>query len=221
MRTAGVDGCKGGWIAVVLDERGVGEYRVLASAKEIARLDADRILIDIPIGLPESGRRASDIAARKLLGAAWPRIFVDARRPLLAFADYEVANEWAKRDGNGISRQLWNILPKIGEVDRFMAPSMQRRILEAHPELAFGRLQDGAVVQEGKKTPRGFAIRAKLLRQAGFDEIPSWTERLRGSGAGADDLLDACALAVAARAPVRVACTSETDARGLTMDIWY
>jgi len=164
MRTAGVDGCKGGWIAVVLEGDRAEPPRILARAEEIKSLDAQRILVDIPIGLPDTGRRASDIAARKLLGAAWPRLFLDVRRPLLAFADYAAANAWAKEDGNGISRQLWSILPKIGAVDRWIAPAMQERILEAHPELAFARLRDGDVVREGKKTETGFAIRAALAR---------------------------------------------------------
>jgi predicted RNase H-like nuclease len=220
MRWAGVDGCKGGWIAVVIDEAGAHEHRFLKRADEMAGLEAERILIDIPIGLPESGRRASDIAARKMLGAAWPRLFVDVRRPLLEFADYAAANEWARTDGNGISRQLWNILPKIAEVDRFMRPELQTHILEAHPELAFARLRGGDVIREGKKTPKGFAIRARLLRQAGLGAIGKWVSSLSGRAA-ADDLLDAAALALAARAPVRVACAGETDARGLAMDIWY
>ena len=221
MRTAGVDGCKGGWIAVVIDEDRPGTPLVLKGADEIAALGAERILIDIPIGLPETGRRSSDIAARKLLREAWPRLFVDVRRPLLAFADYGAANAWAKEDGNGISRQLWNILPKIAAVDRSIAPAMQDRILEAHPELAFARMHGGMPVREGKKTRAGFSIRAELLRQAGFTELKTWVAGLRGSGAGADDLLDACALALAARNPVRVKCNEETDARGLSMDIWY
>ncbi len=186
MRTAGVDGCKGGWIAVIVDDRSAPEYRILQRADEIGGIEADRILIDIPIGLPDTGRRASDIAARKLLGEAWPRLFVDVRRPLLAFADYDAANAWAKQDGNGISRQLWNILPKIGEVDRFIAPAMQDRILEAHPELAFARLHGGAAVREGKKTRTGLAIRAGLLRKAGFAELEDWVRfvarQRRGSG---------------------------------------
>jgi len=76
-------------------------------------------------------------------------------------------------------------------------------------------------VPKNKKTPDGFAARIALLKHVGFIDIENWLPKLRGSGAGRDDLLDACALAWSARDPRRVACAREKDARGLTMDIWY
>jgi predicted RNase H-like nuclease len=219
MTVAGVDGCRAGWIAVVLDE-GAARFGIFSAVEEIARLAAERVLIDIPIGLPETGRRGCDLAARKLLGAAASRVFLDARRPLLAFDDYEAANCWAKADGKGISRQLWGILPKIRAVDRFITPERQDTLLEAHPELAFMRLNGGDVLPQ-KKTPSGQALRRQMIRAAGIAEVDDWLLQLRGRGAGADDLLDACALALAAREPLRVPCAPERDAQRLRMDIWY
>ena len=221
MRWVGIDGCRGGWIAVTIDAQDRRAFRVVEQIDETAQLCADRVLIDIPIGLPETGRRACDLEARRMLGSAWPRIFLDVRRPLLAFDDYAAANGWGKADGNGISRQLWGIMPKIATVDRFITPEAQSEIYEAHPELAFMRLNGGAVLRPGKKTRDGRALRRELIRAAGFRAIDGWLSQLRGSKAGADDLLDACALAAAAREPLRVAGGGATDTRGLRMDIWY
>ena len=217
----GVDGCRAGWIAVAIDEAGHADVAVLARIADIAALAPRRAMIDMPIGLPASGRRNCDIAARRLLGAARSRVFLDARRPLLDFADYAQANAWAKRDGKGISRQLWNILPKIEEVDQFITPDLQDHTLEAHPELVFQRLNGGRALPS-KRSAEGLRQRRALLAAAGFDALDGWIATLRGSGAGADDLLDACALALAARTPCGpVACAPETDARGLRMEIWY
>ncbi len=219
---AGVDGCRAGWIAVTIDALGRRDFAVLARFEAIISLGAARALIDIPIGVPDSGNRACDWAARRLLGAARSRVFLGARRPLLLYRhDYRAANEWAKADGKGLSRQCFHILNKIAEVDALMTPALQATICEAHPELVFQRLGGGAALPP-KKSPEGRRQRRELVAAHGFAAIDRWLAALRGSGAGADDLLDACALALAAAAPHgTVPCPTETDARGLRMEIWY
>jgi predicted RNase H-like nuclease len=219
VRFVGVDGCRGGWVAATIEGR-ARRFEILRGFAEIERLGADRVLVDMPIGLPDSGYRASDLAARAMLGPARSRVFLGARRPLLSFADYDAANLWAKRDGKGLSRQLWNILPKIAEIDRFITPRHQSWLLEAHPELAFRRLSGGRVLP-GKKTAEGRRLRHEFLAASGFRELDAWLAQLAGSGAGFDDLLDACALALSARRPRRVECPRAVDACGLAMDIWY
>jgi predicted RNase H-like nuclease len=219
VRFAGIDGCRGGWIAVTIEGR-ARRFEILRRFADIARLQADRILVDMPIGLPESGYRASDLAARAMLGLARSRVFLGARRPLLDFSGYDAANLWAKQDGKGLSRQLWNILPKIAEIDRFITPRHQAWLLEAHPELAFLRLSGGRVLS-GKKSAEGRGLRHSVLAASGFRELDDWLAQLAGTGAAADDLLDACALALAARRPRRVESPRAVDTRGLAMDIWY
>jgi predicted RNase H-like nuclease len=225
MRTAGVDGCRTGWIAVFFDTNGAREPpRVVTEIETAIALGADRILIDIPIGLPDTKRRDCDLKARAMLGAARSRVFLDVRRPLLRFLpkdDYAGANRWAKNDGAGISRQLWGILPKIDEVARIMRPEFQSRIREGHPELSFMRLNGRQAVSHNKKTPEGAKARAELLAQAGFADLDDWVTGLRGSGASRDDLFDACALALSALDPRRVESKEEKDVRGLKMDMWY
>ena len=88
---------------------------VAESLDDLPLTDTDIVIIDVPIGLPETGRRACDLEARTRLGRRWMTVFTGARRPLLSMANWKEANAWAKRDGEGVSLQLWNILPKIQE----------------------------------------------------------------------------------------------------------
>jgi predicted RNase H-like nuclease len=218
----GVDGCRAGWIAVAMDGRGQAAFTVLPRIEAVIAWRPARAMIDMPIGLPETGYRACDLAARRMLGAARSRVFLGARRPLLAhLGDYPAANAWAKSDGKGLSIECFHLLKKIAEIDAVIAPALQDSLLEAHPELVFQRLNGGAALPP-KRLPEGLRQRRALLAAAGFDALDGWIASLRGSGAAPDDLFDACVLALAARAPGGpVACAAETDARGLRMEIWY
>jgi predicted RNase H-like nuclease len=65
----GVDGCKSGWIAIILEE---GAYHEACFFRDFASLygatpDARVIAVDIPISLPEREPRQADLAAKKLL----------------------------------------------------------------------------------------------------------------------------------------------------------
>lgn len=74
MRVLGVDGCPGGWAVAELD---VEHGQVIAIRREdsigtvIGAVAADEVAvaaIDMPIGLPDTGPRACDREARRLLG---------------------------------------------------------------------------------------------------------------------------------------------------------
>lgn len=224
MIVAGVDGCRGGWIAV-LHDRAADAWQVAVAARWSDLPPADRVAVDMPIGLPDGGRRGCDFAARALLG---PRrsasVFIGLRRPLLGFATYPEANAWAKADGSGLAKQAWFLLPKIAEIDRAVAPGDQDRIHECHPELAFLRLGGGPIV-ESKRTPAGVAIRAALLSAAGVP-VATLREGLERRRAAVDDLLDAAALTLTAGriadgTAIRLPADPPRDARGLRMEIWY
>jgi len=71
MLVAGVDACRGGWIAVAVD---ADQFADSISAPTFAKLlsrvpDARVVGVDIPIGLPSVGVRAADVAARVFVGA--------------------------------------------------------------------------------------------------------------------------------------------------------
>ena len=231
---AGIDGCRGGWIVVRRAvSRPDGEFGTADFSADFSIVDdwrnrppAALEAVDMPIGLPDSGRRSCDLTARRLLGGkAGSRVFLDLRRPLLEFTDYADANAWAKRDGKGLSKQAWNLVPKLREIDAAITPAAQARIFEAHPELAFRQLA-GATIAETKHGAAGREIRRRLLAAAGFRDLDAWLAALPKNAAGADDLFDACALALTAnrRAAGAAVCLPEfpeRDSHGLSMEIWY
>lgn len=225
MIAVGLDGLSKGWVAVRIDG-GKRELLFLNSISELSAMTFDRAAIDMPIGLPERGLRACDLEARLLLGRHAPRVFTGARRGLWDHSSHAEANRVLKSRGEaGVSIQLWNLGPKILDVDAFMTPRLQARVREAHPELVFRRLNFGRPL-ESKKTGKGIEERMNLLRRERFADIRHWIEVVRlGKGAKPDDILDACAVAIAARdfgrSNVLPRHGTPKDANGLKMQIWY
>jgi predicted RNase H-like nuclease len=203
VRVAGVDGCRAGW--VVADDAGVV---VVASFADVLALSHDVVGVDIPIGLlSEPGPRACDVEARRLLGR--PRassVFPAPPRAALAW------RSWA--DASGLSRQAFNLLAKIGEVDALMTPSLQDRVFEVHPEVSFA-VMAGAPMAHAKRTAAGRAERLGLL--------PASAGSASVRGAAGDDVLDAYAVLWSARraaeGQARRLGADEVDARGLRMEI--
>ena len=82
MRVVGIDGTKGGWVAIVLDDgRFVADLvirPVKASFEEVS--DARVVAVDIPIGY---GPRDADAAARAFLTGAASTVFTTPRREML------------------------------------------------------------------------------------------------------------------------------------------
>lgn len=221
----GVDGCKAGWVMVRRDEDGHFENPLIVTALDELKLP-DLVVIDVPIGLPNSGRRECDLAARKMLGPRRNSVFLDARRPLLSMENYESANAWARQDGKGISRQMWGILPKIQAVDDWITPARNQTFREGHPELSF-LAAAGRPMANHKKKPGGRAERLEAL--SGFIDpelVRGWLNETRQPGAGEDDILDALALC---RSAARVMlCCHDTlpveppqDTRGLKMEMVF
>ena len=108
------------------------------------------------------------------------------------------------------------------EVDRFVRANRIHDIREAHPELVFLRLNDCKPLPS-KKSKDGIRLRRRLLKREGIRMIDGWLadERL-GTGAKCDDVLDACAVAIAARdaASCIPGGAAPYDAYGLPMQIW-
>jgi hypothetical protein len=77
------------------------------------------------------------------------------------------------------------------EVDDLLRaqPRLKRIVYEAHPELAFARMNGGKPVLAKKRKPDGYAERCRLLAEHGF---ACSVDRL--SGAARDDILDAIAV---------------------------
>lgn len=66
----GVDGCPGGWPAVWMNAtNGAMRAEVFPTARDFPQDNGFTVTaIDVPIGLPVSDSRRSDLAARQLLG---------------------------------------------------------------------------------------------------------------------------------------------------------
>jgi predicted RNase H-like nuclease len=125
-----------------------------------------------------------------------------------------------KVDGRGLSRQAFNLIPKIRDVDRHITRRKQAWIGEAHPELCFTLLL-GAPCVASKKTAKGRAERFAAIAAAYPDAAKRVAEP--HPGATLDDLLDAYALTVTARrlneGTVISLGDSARDDRGLRQEV--
>jgi predicted RNase H-like nuclease len=201
---AGVDGCRRGWVVAVTPAAGPAPVLSIAVVDHIGavfdRVRAGELVavgLDMPIGLPEGGVRACDVATRARLGRRRSSVFPTPPRPVLGSADHAEAVRRSRAiDGRGLSIQAFNLLAKIGEVDAAIDPSLTEAVVEAHPESVFAELA-GAPLATTKRTARGRADRLELLRGPFPDSTPALTSRLRG--AAPDDVLDAVAAAWTAR----------------------
>ena len=236
---AGVDGCAGGWLAAFVRPNGNdGRLRIVPRfADVLAAPERPKVVaVDMPIGLPERtglGGRAAENCVRPLLGARQSSVFSVPSRAAIYAGDYREACSVAQATSDPprkVSKQLFNIAPKIREVDEALraAPGQASHVFEVHPEVAFWRLNGEGALTEPKKVKGrpyepGLALRRGLLIAAG---LPAKTvETTPPKGAGPDDLLDALACAAVARRihaglaqpfpnpPAR-------DAYGLVMAIW-
>ncbi|MEQ8751433.1 MAG: DUF429 domain-containing protein [Amphiplicatus sp.] len=227
----GVDGCRGGWVmarrSLLTGEISVSIAPDFRNVVE-AGADAAMTIVDMPIGLTDSGRRACEQLARRLLGS--PRassVFPTPRRPMLDFSDYAAANAWGKaqgkQNGGGLPKQTWAILPRIREIDALITPAHQARLGEGHPEVAFARLNGAKACLHSKRKREGREVRMALLTRHGVDGLSALVAGA-GRSAKPDDVFDAIALSLTAEARLNgeaLRLTDEArDARGLVMEIW-
>jgi predicted RNase H-like nuclease len=170
----GLDGCRGGWMGALVVGGDVRWLR-LADVSAALAVDAAVVGVDMPIGLPATGRRECDLLAKKVLGAAHPRVFLTPPRGVLASPDYTVAGELHRglTGGAGMSVQTWHIVDRIAEVDE---AADDARLVEVHPELSFTALA-GRVLAP-KRTAEGRAERLAALDRwlpgaVGRTDLPS------------------------------------------------
>lgn len=229
----GVDGCRGGWIACGLKNgAGQGDWAVYGSISALAEaIPAEAlILVDMPIGLPEKQARGCDRAGRRLLGRVKASsIFPVPARQALSTLDYASASQLnVQQLGVKLSKQTWNILPKIRELDDWLQSTQDLRFRECHPELALRALNGGHVIQSSKKTAVGLAQRLAVLQanlQATEGLFQSARQQFPKKSVADDDLVDALILAVTGWVSggklARVPEVLEQDATGLPMEIVF
>lgn len=210
---AGIDGCKAGWVAALMDDEG-SAGPVLCVVPRIGDLFAlsdppELIAVDMPIGLPDrtiGSGRGPEQAVRGLLGERQSSVFAIPSRPAVHAIDYwdacRIASETSEPPRK-VSKQGFFLFPKIREIDAMLRaePALQARIYEVHPELAFRTMRGAPLVHpkkiKGQINPAGMAERQALLIAAGLpaESVAAHPPR----GAAADDALDALAALIVAR----------------------
>ncbi|SMP28958.1 Predicted nuclease (RNAse H fold) [Roseibium denhamense] len=235
---AGVDGCKAGWIAVLRnlnDPAGITlklfpRFSDLLSHIPILKI----IAVDMPIGLPDllgPDGRGAEKAARKHLGMRQSSVFSVPSRASVYEVDYWAACETSLKSSEPprkVSKQCFYLFPKIREIDGLMSPSLEDRIYEVHPELAFWRLNGEREIDlpkkvKGRANPDGLDQRRDLLLTKGLPR--ELLDQKPPKGCGRDDLLDAAANSLIAE---RIHFGNATpfpqdyqrDGKGLRMAIW-
>jgi predicted RNase H-like nuclease len=222
VRALGLDGFGRGWVAVRLDGD-LHEIRFCHDIADALSTGFDRAAIDIPIGMTDDGERACDLLARERLRPHSSRVFTGARRWIWQEFNHpdEANEECGRRSQKRVSRQLWHLGPKIMQVDAFLRAHRSLDVREVHPELVFLRLNANKPLPS-KKSEEGDCLRRKLLKGSGFREVDRWLTKTRiGTGAKRDDVLDACAVALAARELAGSVGSPQPDTYGLPMQIWF
>lgn len=200
---AGVDGSRAGWVVARLAVAG-DESATIGIETSFDRLVSELfngalvgIAVDMPIGLATTKPRASDAIVRKRLGVRRASLFPTPPRGALNTTDYATALVAARAAfGRGISKQTYNLLPRIREIDEVVSPDLFPRVCEAHPETSFVELT-GAPLSEPKRTALGLEQRINALSS----EIPNVAQLVadRPTATKPDDIVDALAAAWTAR----------------------
>ncbi len=237
MLACGVDGCRAGWVGVQLsDLDSPGEVSVFPDIQALwdAWSGATCILIDIPIGLKDGGPapRGCDAEARQIL--RWPRsssIFsVPCRAAVYAPTYPEACAINREKTTKGVSKQAWNIVPKIRQVDKLLrnSPAARKVIRETHPELCFWALAGGHPIMNYKKTPAGMRERVTLLERffsGGQQLVSDAVKQYLREILVIDDIIDALALAMtvslAKGCLQSIPVETEQDGAGLPMEMCF
>ena len=219
----GVDGCRAGWVCFAVDlQSRKTTVKVIAKIFEllIGQPRPRLVAIDIPIGLPIKGARACDIAARRLLGK--PRsnsVFPSPVRATLTASTYEEAcSASLKAQGKSLSRQAFEIIRKIREVDDLITPDLQTWIFEVHPEVSFWALNGKCPLKHAKHKREGREERLNLLLPH-YPRIETHLAEVKRIEVGADDVLDAAVAAWTAECVAGGVVPRQFDSRGLRMEI--
>ncbi len=182
MRVVGIDKARGGWVAVMLEDGAFAGAVFIERVEQVQTMDASWIAVDMPMAFPSVGRRPAELQARRLLGRRASTVFFTPPRS-------SIEHGWDEARSAGVSKQMWNLVPSIVEVEACREPTW----IEVHPEVVFATL--GGSPLPSKRTWDGAMARRAQLEAAGV-RLP---EDLGSAGTAAvDDVLDATACALVA-----------------------
>lgn len=199
-RALGIDGARGGWVCAAFRDKEL-TLAFVPSISDLAIASRDRVLVDMPIGFPQTGPRVCDREAATFLGPRRSTIFPVPCRAAVEARSYEEACERnAQLQGKKLSLQLWNIVPKMRELDLFLRglPSAHDRVAEGHPEIAFACLSPADVPLAPKRSPEGHEVRLRILSRVVGEGSGEAVRSFYGEHKphiAIDDVIDAVALA--------------------------
>ena len=230
---AGVDGAPDGWAVVTMKANQLIVERANALSDILdGSIDYRIIAVDVPIGLLDTyeiGGRVCDRAARKLLGR--PRgssVFPAPVRAVLgatSWSDACVRSRASGPDGKALSKQTYEILRKIEEIDALLQsrPELRDVVREVHPEVCFCELTGNPMAYR-KTSVSGRDERRHALARA-FPELPMIEKSGRDRRIAIEDILDAAvaywsALRLTADNGRSLPVVVPVDSTGLPMAIW-
>jgi predicted RNase H-like nuclease len=205
----GIDGCPAGWISIQAGEQFGWTIELFHTIQDLWDIhsNSNLILIDIPIGLKDDGGipRLNDSAARKYLTSKRSScIFPTPCRKALYSSNYKEANDINKElTGKGLSKQSWNICPKIREMDKFLQKNYKARevFIESGPELSYSILNNNKPMDYYKKTREGMRERLSILKsysKSNFNPLDIGLKKYKRKDVSKDDIMDAWILAIRA-----------------------
>ena len=200
----GIDASLGGWMMVALSENGC-KVKLIKTIDEICDTykNADRIIIDIPIGLPESEeeavKRPDNLLRKSLKGKASTVFPVPCRQAVFEEDDKRAKELNLKYLKKSLSNQSLGFRKAIRQVDVFLMFHIgwKNRLLESHPEYCFKILNNGQPVLEKKKEKEGQEKRLSILERYYPEAGKVLGESI--SKERIDDVIDALCLAVVGR----------------------
>ncbi|PSP85649.1 DUF429 domain-containing protein [Halobacteriales archaeon QS_1_68_17] len=231
----GVHWAGDGWVAVAFDRTAFDHAAVfdgVGGAWHRYEETAERLLVDVPIGLVEEGdrtRRCDDMA-RELLGDRGSAVVRPPVRAATRRRRYPAAKRVSERKGGtDLSRAAFELSDGIAPVDELLqnVPEARPVVAGSHPAVCF-RAFAGEPLAHDRDRAAGYAERMRALATFDRDAPPAVqaaAEATAGHAVTVADVLDATALAYTAR-PGPGSLRSlppdpPTDPEGLPMRIVY
>ena len=207
----GIDGTRNGWITAEY----TGETWKIEFYEKLSEIQFEEALIDIPIGLPKDSTRKCDKEARDFLAPErhYSIFNCPVRDAVYANSYAEACDINEEKTGKRISKQAWNIVPKIKEAYK---EAQKRNLKESHPEVFFKSLDKDSFI-ESKSSEKGLRDRKEVLKR--FGDI-SMIDDFEGKDVSEDDIIDAMVLSLGSEFELEnIPKDPDKDSEGLEMSI--
>lgn len=200
--SAGIDGCKGGWMIAVICNGALSLQKAASFMEAVDGLSFDACLVDMVIGLQGNERQIRpDSMARKILKGRASTVFpAPCRKAVYGETKEERLQANVEVLHKKFTSQTDAMIPKMREVDEFLQehPQFKNRIQESHPEVCFARLK-GKALMTSKHDAEGIRERAKVIAEYFPEVTESWVITMaKQMKCKEDDITDSVCLAITA-----------------------